>query len=293
MTAIKQLAVTSSKHASNLARYVNDERALARSSQHIIDEARWGDEMASTREAYGHDKPSREGAANTVMFHQVIAWNPDECDMNGGKMDEAACMRFAQEWVARRYPDQEAVWVLHREHSKGDGTDRYAAHIAINRTNLETGLRLNEGPSKYAKVERANAMRDMDRRWGLAQLVPGMRNSRVHAMQPTRAETEMQARGILSKKELLRQRVAFHMRSVFMDAPGGNLLRELSHRLRQDGIHMSVSKSEKQLQFETEDGFKVNGNRLGRGYSMEGVARGLGMDQAMEAGLDHGHGIGG
>lgn len=114
------------------------------------------------------------------------------------------------------------------------------------RANLETGLRLNEGPSRYAKVERANAMRDLDRSWGLAQLVPGMRNSRVHAMQPTKAEREMEERGVLSKKE---------------------------------------------LQFATEDRFKVNGNRLGRGYSMEGVARGLEMDQGMVTELDHGHEI--
>lgn len=71
------------------------------------------------------------------------------------------------------------------------------------------------------------------------------------------------------------------MRSVSIDAPGGNLLRELSNRLKDDGIRMTVSKSEKQLQFETEDGLKVNGNRLGRGYSMEDISRGLGMDRSM------------
>lgn len=279
MTAIKQVAVTCPKHVSNLGKYINDERALARSSQHIVNEDNWGEEMDATREAYGHNDPSREGVQNTFMFHQIIAWNPDECDVNGGIMDERSCMEFARQWVESRYPDQEAVWVLHREHCDRDGTNRYAVHIGINRTNLETGLRLNEGPSRYAKVERANAMRDMDRKWGLSQLEPGARNSKVHAMQPTKAEREMAKRGIVSKKEMLRQRIALHVRSVSSEAPGGNLLRELSKRLKDDGIRMTVSKSEKQLQFETEDGLKVNGNRLGRGYSMEGISRGLGMDR--------------
>lgn len=290
MTAVKQVAVTCPKHVSNLGKYINDERALARSSQHVVDEGQWCEEMDATREAYGHNDPSREGAKNTFMFHQIIAWNPDECDVNGGVMDAESCMRFAREWVEGRYPDQEAVWVLHREHCERDRTDRYAVHIGINRTNLETGLRLNEGPSRYAKIERANAMRDMDRKWGLSQLEPGIRNSKTHAMQPTKAEQEMKARGVTSKKEALRQRVAFHVRSVSQDAPGGNLLRELSKRLKEDGIRMSVSKSEKQLQFETEDGLKVNGNRLGRGYSMEGIAHGLGMSRGMgvEMGNDRG-----
>lgn len=291
MTAIKQVAVTRSTHVVNLGKYINDERALARSSQHIADEARWCEEMDATREAYGHNAPSRSGAKNTFMFHQIIAWNPDECDVNGGCMGPEECMRFAREWVERRYPDQEAAWVLHRERCERDGTERYAAHIAINRTNLETGLRLNEGPSKYAKVERANAMRDMDRKWGLSQLEAGVRNSRAHAMQPTRAEREMAERGALSKKEALRQRVSFHIRSVSMEAPGGNLLRELSKRLESDGIRMTVSKSEKQLQFETEDGFKVNGNRLGRGYSISGVTHGLGMEGARGLGLDEDQGF--
>lgn len=82
------------------------------------------------------------------MCHQVIAFNPDECDINGGKMTPARCMEFAREWVEGRYPDQEAVWVLHRERCAADGTRRYAVHVGINRTNLETGRRLNEGRSK-------------------------------------------------------------------------------------------------------------------------------------------------
>lgn len=109
MTTIKQVAVTSAGHVKNLGKYLNDERALARESQHIIDESRWDKEMDATREAYGHNTPSRIGAKNTFMFHQVIAWNPDEIDINGGKMTKDDCMAFARQWVTERYPNQEAV----------------------------------------------------------------------------------------------------------------------------------------------------------------------------------------
>lgn len=159
MTAIKTKAVTSAGHVGNLGKYLNDDRALLRDSQHIVNDRRWEKEMDATREAYGHNDPSRAGAKVTYMYHQVIGFNPDECSCNGGKMTPEKCMDFAREWVRNRYPSQEAVWVLHQEHCNADGTDRYAVHIGINRTDLETGKRLCEGRGQKAKVERANAMR--------------------------------------------------------------------------------------------------------------------------------------
>ena len=57
MTAIKQVAVTSTAHAGNLGCYLNDERALARDSQHLVNEGNWEAEMAKTREAYGDVPP--------------------------------------------------------------------------------------------------------------------------------------------------------------------------------------------------------------------------------------------
>lgn len=276
MTAIKQVAVTTPRHVKNLGGYLNDERALARSSQHIMKEADWEKEMDRTRETYGHNVASRAGAANTYMYHQIIGFLPEEADFNGGKMTPECCMQFAKEWVESRYPNQEAVWVLHREHCARDGTDRYAVHIGINRTDLETGRRLNEGRAKQAKIERANAMRDMDRRWGLHQMKANERNSEIHARQPSRAEREMAARGIQPQKAFIRQHVARRVRDIAAEAPKGNRMRELSKRLEADGITMSKSKNGKQLQFE-HDGFRVNGNKLGRGFSMSGVAKGLGI----------------
>lgn len=283
MSAIKQVAVTSAAHAGSLGKYLNDERALMHDSQHITNEGRWFEEMDATREAYGHNAPGRAGASTTYMYHQVIAFNPDECSCNGGKMTPQKCMEFAKDWVQTRYPAQEAFWVLHKEHCAADGTDRFAVHIGINRTNLETGNRLCEGRGQKAKVDRANAMRALDAKWGLRQMVRGERNSRVHAVQPTRAEKEMHARGVHPDKAYIRQHVRQCVAEISREAPTGNRMRELASRLKADGIEMSVSKDGKQVRFQREgSGFKVGGSRLGRGFSMQGIAKGLGMEAGMQ-----------
>lgn len=281
MTAIKQVSVTSPAHLKSLGGYLNDERALMRGSQNLADETRWADEMDRTREAYGHNSPSRAGASVTYMYHHIIGFNPDECSCNGGPMTPDLCMRFAGEWVGDRYPNHEAVWVLHEEHCAADGTSRFAVHIGINRTDLETGRRLHEGLGRAAKVERASAMRAMDERWGLRQLEKGSRNSRVHAIQPTRAEREMRARGVQPDKAYIRQHVRQRVSEISREAPAGNRMRELASRLDVDGIKVSMSKGGKQVQFQREgSGFKVGGSRLGRGFSVGGLAAGLGIGAA-------------
>ena len=68
------------------------------------------------------------------------------------------------------------------------------------------------------------------------------------------------------------------MDEIEREAPEGNRMRELSKRLGQDGIKMTVSKSVKQVQFQRAgSSYKVNGSRLGRGFSMSGIAKGLGI----------------
>ena len=243
MTAIKQVSVTSAAHLESLSGYLNDERALMRDSQNLVDESRWAEEMDRTREAHGHNSPGRAGAAVTYMYHHVIGFNPDECSRNGGSMTLEKCMQFAREWVQGRYPNQEAVWVLHKEHCAVDSTDRYAVHVGINRTDLETGNRLHEGLGRAAKVARVNAMREMDARWGLRQLEKGQRNSRVHAMQPTKAEKEMRARGAAPDKDIMRECVTRRVREIAQEAPEGNRMRELALRLKADGVEMVASKN--------------------------------------------------
>ena len=116
MTAIKQTSVCSEKHLARLRDYLSWDRdkALAHGTQNIIDDDRWFQEMADTRAAMGHDRPGKAGAKCTYMQHQILGFLPDECDLNGGKMTPELCMRYAREYVAERYPNQEVVMVRHR-----------------------------------------------------------------------------------------------------------------------------------------------------------------------------------
>lgn len=110
MTAIKQVAVTSAQHMKSLAGYLDRSSAkhdaLDLDSQNLNDPDGWAREMDRTREAYGHNGPGRAGCKTTYCYHQIIAFNPDECDVNGGKLTKAGCMGFAREWVERYYPNQ-------------------------------------------------------------------------------------------------------------------------------------------------------------------------------------------
>ena len=61
-------------------------------------------------------------------------------------MTPERCMDYARDYIQTRYGTHECLIVLHREHCGSDGTDRFSAHVAVNRSDLATGLRLNEGP---------------------------------------------------------------------------------------------------------------------------------------------------
>ena len=193
MTAIKQTSVMSREHLQNLKRYFDwdREKALDHDTQHIIDEDRWFEEMDATREAAGHNRPGKQGARCTYMQHQVIGFNPDECSCNGGPMTPSRCMEYARDYIANRYPNQEIVIVLHEERCRSDGSARFAAHLAINRTDLETGRRLNDGPARAAAKSRVRTVKELDTEYGLSQLERGLSNSKLHARQPGREEREM------------------------------------------------------------------------------------------------------
>lgn len=280
MTAIKQVAITSAQHMKSLSGYLDrtseKHDALDFDSQNLNEPENWAREMDRTREAYGHNEPGRKGSKCTYCYHQIIAFNPDECDVNGGKMSRDGCMEFAREWVARYYPNQEAAWALHLEHSK-DGTDRYAVHIAINRTDLSTGKRLNDGRSSRQKTLHAARMREMDERWGLSQLERGARNSRVHARQESRGERR--AREIAAS-----------------GAP--NRMRALNEALERRGVHMRLSRDrnlgERDLVFEYRPTYDrrdargravrkaaISGRKLGRGFTRGGIQHALGIGAAV------------
>lgn len=219
MTIIKQGGVSSKAHQRNLRAYINDDRkVLLRDSQNMEecrDIKRWASYMEETRKTYGHDKAARKirdkktgelkQAKNTIMFHQIVAFNADECDINGGKLSPEDCMRYAKEYVGRYYPNQEVVFALHNEYCKEDKTHRYAVHIVINRSDLSTGKRLDEGRGKEAKVRRAKRIREMDGKWDLKQVERDERNSTVHKKQPSKVEKEIEGRGGKSYKKNLRE----------------------------------------------------------------------------------------
>ncbi|HEL1037492.1 TPA: relaxase/mobilization nuclease domain-containing protein [Streptococcus equi subsp. zooepidemicus] len=215
MTIIKQQSVTGgTSHQKNLRNYINnDEKVILRASQNMEmcpDIKQWSSFMENTREMFGHNKASRKGkdgkeAKNTILYHQILGFNPDECDINGGQLSPQDCMKYAQEYAQKYYPNHEIVFALHNEYCKEDTTHRYAVHMVINRSDLSTGKRLDEGLGVKAKKERAQRVRSMDETWGLKQVEEGKINSTTHSKQPSRVEKELEKKGTLPYKTNLRE----------------------------------------------------------------------------------------
>ena len=211
MTIIKQKAVTSERHGENVRRYLNGKDALERDGWNIYYSDHWYAEMDRTRETFGHNVASRSGAKNTIMYHQILAFLPEECSINGGKMTPKLCMRFAMEYVAKRYPNQQVVFALHEE-SDAQGK-RYAVHMAINRSDLMTGKRLWEGTGKKGHHDRVATVREMDYEWGLKQVEEGKPNSLIRNRGPRDAEKAIIEDDRYSYKSNLREIVASVIKS--------------------------------------------------------------------------------
>lgn len=190
VTIIKQTTVSSSKHARNLRDYIDGKEAVLRGCLNVVREGRWFNEMAETRARAGHDRPSRKGARSALVVHQVLAFLPEEADMNGGPMTPGRCEAYAREYASLRYGDHQVAYALHRERCEADGTERYAVHLAINVTDLSTGRRLHEGRSAQAKRDRARTVRELDAKWGLHQVEKDVPNSKIHRQQPQRQGIE-------------------------------------------------------------------------------------------------------
>lgn len=278
MTAVKQMSVKSTRHMKRLESYLDWERdkALAHESRNLTSETCKGmfREMDATRKAYGHDRAGRAGCSTTLAQHQILAFEASEADINGGSMTPARCMEYAHDYVAARYPNQECLWVLHKESCAADGTDRYAVHLLISRTDLSTGRRLDEGAPRAAARARVATVRELDERYGMRQLQRG-RNSPVHERQPSRAEREWQRRdrSHRSENDRVRERIAVRVAEVSRMPSCPNRPRELARKLGQDGITMTRSKGgDFQFRYESESlrrrgkgaVRKMNGATLGR-----------------------------
>lgn len=202
MTVIKQKSVSSDRYAKNVRKYINGKDALARGGWNIEYSDRWFSKMDRTRKVFHHDKPSRAGAKNVILLHQILAFLPEECSCNGGKMTPDACLAYAEQWLAKHYPHQQVILALHEESDKAG--KRYAVHMAINRTDLLTGKRCETG-GRHGKYERASWVRELDKDWNLAQLEKGKKNSKIRDRQPRDTEKEIIGRGEYSYKNNLRE----------------------------------------------------------------------------------------
>ncbi len=202
MTVIKQKSVSSERYAKNVRQYINGKHALARDGWNIKCDKYWFSKMAMTRKVFHHDMPSRAGTKNVTILHQILAFLPEECSCNGGKMTPDACMAYAKQWASKHYPNQQVIFALHEESDKAG--KRYAVHMAINRTNLDTGKRCETG-GRHGKYERASWVRELDKEWNLAQLEKGKKNSKIRDRQPRDTEKEIINRGEYSYKNNLRE----------------------------------------------------------------------------------------
>jgi len=271
MTIVKQTSVTSRGHLDRLRAYLdwNKDKVLAHDTQNIINERRWFEEMDETRETLGHNRAGKTGCKCTYMQHQVLAFNPDECSCNGGKMTPERCMEYARDYLRTRYPDCEAIVVLHVEVCHGDDSKRFAAHIGLNRSNLSTGRRLDEGPARKAAAARVKTVRELDKQYDLRQLKRGKANSRAHARQPGAAERDMARKGQAERSEnaRVRETVARRIDEVGRLPECADRMSELSRRLKKDGITLSRSKGgHLQYRFQSKalgGERKINGARLG------------------------------
>ena len=203
MTIIRQWGITNATRG-NMRRLMNeDTRILLRDEQNIpwhgLDFSnweKWDSYMETTRKMYGHDKPSRRmrdkktgkkvPAKNTIMYHQALSFLPDECDINGGKLSPEDCMRYTKEYAERYYPNQEIAFAVLMDSCEADGTSRYIAHLLINRSDLSSGKRLDEGNGTTAMHKRVNRIRQMDDEWGLRRVEKGKAVSKIHEKQPSK-----------------------------------------------------------------------------------------------------------
>lgn len=230
MTAIKLAgAVQSARHWVNACAYIADERALARDTLNIANPRQWQREMESTRAAYGHDRAGRVGVRPTLAYHEVIAFLPDECDIHGGSVTAERAMDYAREYVSRVYPNQEAALALH------DEGGRWAVHVVINRTDLETGKRFDR--SARVRREMHEVQHEMDERYGLlADLERGKHYSKVQGRSGHTRETRaIQARGESAwKLDAARQ--------IAQAAQASRGARDFSRELTARGISIAVER---------------------------------------------------
>ena len=92
----------------------------------------------------------------------------------------------------------------------------------------------------------------------------------------------MQKRGERSNKNYIRDAVRSSMREMKAEHSREGL-EGLRGKLAAKGVSCEVSSNKRDLTFTRDStGFKVNGSKLGRGFSAEGIERALELERSLE-----------
>lgn len=115
------------------------------------------------------------------------------------------------------------------------------------------------------------------------QMEANKRNSRVHARQPTRAEKEMNKRGIRSDKQYIKEAIRASIKQI-RSYPCVNKMQAFSDELTEKGVRVTKAKSGNDITFKRiKTRLKVNGAKLGQGYSKAGLEKGLDLEHGKKS----------
>lgn len=163
MTTVSCTPIKSMEHAVACREYLDNEKTVQTAGWNV-DPDRWFDEMRRTQVAYHHDVSGRVGVEPTLAYHEQLAFLPDECCMNGGRVDEFAAMSYAWKYFTNVYANQEVYMCLHNE------GDRFCVHAYVGRTDLASGRRHDRGAPEALQLRRL--VKDaLDREYGLQHVM--------------------------------------------------------------------------------------------------------------------------
>lgn len=107
--------------------------------------------------------------------------------------------------------------------------------MAINRSDLMTGKRLDEGRSRQASVRRASALREMDQKWGLKQVEKDKKNSLIRDRSPRDIEKAIIEDDRYSYKNNIRKMIL-----ALLDAKSITTLKQFRGKLKTFGVDTEI-----------------------------------------------------
>lgn len=238
------------------------------SPEHPCGYTNWAEEMDFTRVAFGNHRPWKGKPARTYK-HYVVS--PDPTD----EVTLEALRELARAWVAENFPGFQAAIVYHDDNENGV----MHAHVVVNNTNLQTGLRLQDPDPKelMRSVQRLAAERGMsffadESREDVAHVAFGgtPKRERVYFR---RAESELAEKGEYSWVADIRSRVAVARRAARDEPDFLGLLHELGvdvRDARQRGGHADWVYS-----VAGHETWQIRGENLGTAFGRESICQEL------------------